>query len=163
MANNQGYYSNHKMMSLIKNNEAQKNILKKQLLQGRKLTNALESPTQYNKAHNLEMNLNVLKKSLENITEAKNTSEIIEKALLNIITIFQNLLDLNLQARQPGLSNLDLVLITDSIKSLETELQASLELYKYNNKTLFHCKDRLNYRECYKKESDSWRKFFLQS
>jgi pyridoxine/pyridoxamine 5'-phosphate oxidase len=23
--------------------------------------------------------------------------------------------------------------------------------------------DRLNYRECYKKESDSWRKFFLQS
>ena len=54
-------------MSLIKKNEAQKRILQKQLLEGRKFTNALDSPTQYNKVQELETNLNILKKSLENI------------------------------------------------------------------------------------------------
>ena len=54
-----------------------------------------------------------------------------------MINILQTLLEVTIQARQPGISSQDLIDLISTIESLEDEFESSLELSKPNDKFLF--------------------------
>ena len=143
MSGSDKYYSSYKMQMLIKENEKKRNLLQKQLLDGRKLVSAKQAPEEYQKASDLEMKVDILKKSLDNVEDACSLVELVETALLNLVTILQTLLEVTIQARQPGISDVDILSFMSTIQSLETEFESTLNLYTWKNQSIFYHKDRL--------------------
>lgn len=144
MSENDKYYSSYKMQMLIHENEKTRNNLQKQLMNGRKMVSAEDSPEEYQMVSDLEIKIDITKKSLENCDEAVCVVELLQQALMTITSLIQTLLDVTIQARQPGISNLDLVSLISTIQGLEVEIESTLNMYTYKNQSVFYHKDRIS-------------------
>ena len=143
MSNNDLYYSDTKLQLMIKQNTQKRNQLQKQLLEGRKLLSATENPGDFQTANELEMMIDVLKQSLNNTDEAKSMIGITEQAIHSLIAILQTILEVTVQARQPGISQNNLTTFVNTIKSLQEEFKSTLKLITYRKQPVFYHKDRL--------------------
>ena len=143
MSENDKYYSSYKMQMLIHENEKTRNNLQKQLMDGKKMVSAEDSPEEYQMVSDLEIKIDITKKSLENCDEAVCVVELLQQALMTIVSLIQMMLDVTIQARQPGISDLDLVSLITTIQGLEAEMESTLSMYTYKNQSVFYHKDRI--------------------